>query len=147
MTENAIPDQSPPSANANTSNTEQPQENKQSGSGATANRHRGTQNSYNNRSGNVVTSTSKDFAGATPKIGGILALHSENVTKQINYDIFCKKLGTCLMNEIKNGDDVFEITIYHNFDVIDAFEKENKPVELTDDEKKYCGRRDQQRGN
>ena len=39
----------------------------------------------NNRSG-PVSSTPRDFEGATPKIGGILALRSENMAKKVNYD-------------------------------------------------------------
>ena len=50
--------------------------------------------------------------------------------------MFCEKLGTYLRNEFKNRDDVFEVTIDHNFDVINAFEKENKPVKLNDKERK-----------
>lgn len=81
-------------------------------------------------------STAKDFTGATPKTGGILALRSENVTKKINYDMFCEKLDTYIMNEFKNGDALFDVTIDHNFNVINFFEKHNKPVELTNNEKK-----------
>ena len=136
MSEKATPEQSPPTANANAGNAEQPQENEQASSGATGNRHRGTHNRYTNRSGNAVMSTSKDFDGATPKIGGVLALRSENVTKKLNYDMFCEKLGTYIMNEFKNGDAVVEVTKDHDFDAIGGFETDNKPVELSADEKK-----------
>ena len=134
MSEITPPEQSPSAANANTNNTEQSRENEQVDSGSIGNRHRGTQNRYNNRSGNVVMSTAKDFVGATPKIGGILALRSENITKK-NYDMFCEKEGTYILNEFKNGDAAVEVTKDHNFNVIDDFEANNKPVELTDDEK------------
>ena len=46
----------------------------------------------NNRFGNVTGSTPRDFEGDTPKLGGILGLRSENVTKKINYDLFCEKI-------------------------------------------------------
>ena len=49
----------------------------------------------------MQSSTSRDFEGATPKIGGILALRSENITKKVNYDVFCEKLATYVMNELK----------------------------------------------
>ena len=48
-------------------------------------------NQPNNCSGPVL-STPRDFEGATPKIGRILALRSENMTKEVNYDQFCEKL-------------------------------------------------------
>ena len=41
-----------------------------------------------------VMSTPKDFEGATPKIGGILALRSENMTHKVNYDVFARSLGS-----------------------------------------------------
>ena len=40
------------------------------------------------------------------------------------------------MNEFKNGDAVVEVTKDHTFDVIGNFERENKPSELTVEEKK-----------
>ena len=54
------------------------------------------------------TTTPRDFGGATPKIGGILALRSENMTHKVNYDIFCEKLGIFIMNEFKGGENVIE---------------------------------------
>ena len=45
-----------------------------------------------------------------PKIGGILALRSENMTNKVNYDIFCEKLGVYIMNEFKGGENVVEVT-------------------------------------
>ena len=40
------------------------------------------------------------------------------------------------MNEFKNGDAVVEVTKDHTFDVIGNFERENKPSELTVEEKR-----------
>ena len=48
---------------------------------------------FNN--GHVMT-TSRDFEGATPGIGGILALRSENIVKKVNYDVFVKNLESTL---------------------------------------------------
>ena len=48
---------------------------------------------------NTVSSTTpRDFEGATPKIGGILALRSESMTKKVKYDIFFEKLEVYTMN-------------------------------------------------
>ena len=47
------------------------------------------------------SSTPRDFAGATPKIGGILALRSENMTNKVTYDKFCEKLKVYIMNNFK----------------------------------------------
>ena len=63
-------------------------------------------------------STPKDFEGATPKIGGILALRSENMTNKVNYDIFCEKLGIYIMNDFKGGENVVEVTKNQETDII-----------------------------
>ena len=39
-------------------------------------------NRRDNRYGGYKSSTAKDFEGSTPKIGGILALRSKNMTKK-----------------------------------------------------------------
>ena len=88
------------------------------------------------RTNTSFTNTPKDFEGATPKIGGILALRNENVAKKINYDVFCEKLGVYVMNELKGGENVVEVTRNQERDIISSFETVNKPVELNEDEKK-----------
>ena len=90
----------------------------------------------NNRFGNVTGSTPRDFEGDTPKLGGILGLRSENVTKKINYDLFCEKLGTYIMTEFRNGDAIFLITKEHDADVMQIFKDKNKPEGLTDEGEK-----------
>ena len=90
----------------------------------------------NNRYGNVLNSTPKDFVGDTPKLGGILGLRSENVTKKITYDLFCEKLGTYIMTEFKNGDDIFQVTKIHDADVTEFFKAKNKPNSLTEEKNK-----------
>ena len=40
--------------------------------------------------------SSTDFEGATPKIGEILALRSENMTNKVNYDQFCESYACAL---------------------------------------------------
>ena len=87
------------------------------------------------RPNTAFANTPKDFEGVTPKIGGILALRSENMTKKVNFDIFCEKLGIYVMNEFKGGENVVEVTKRQTTDIISSFEKENKPIELTNEEK------------
>ena len=78
----------------------------------------------------MQSSTSRDFEGATPKIGGVLALRSENVTKKVNYDAFCEKLGIYVMNELKNGDAIVEVTKTHDADIMADFAAYDKPKDL-----------------
>ena len=70
--------------------------------------------------------TPKYFEGVTPKIGGILALHSEIMTNKVNYGIFCEKLGVYIRNDFKCGENAVEVTRNHAIDIIASFEKNNK---------------------
>ena len=90
---------------------------------ANADQNRG--NRAQNRYAGLQSTSNRDFAGATPKIGGVLGLRSENVTKKISYDLFREKLGTYVMTEFKNGDAVFPVTKDHNVDVLDLFKEKN----------------------
>ena len=47
-----------------------------------------------------------------------------------------KKLYTYIMNKFKNSDAIVEVTKNHCADIIGDFENNNKPIELTDAEKK-----------
>lgn len=78
MSENATPKQTPPAVNRNEGAAESYQGNKQPGIGATTRRI----NRYNKRSGNWTVPTYKGFVGTIPKIGGVIGLHNENVTKK-----------------------------------------------------------------
>ena len=80
--------------------------------------------------------TPRDFEGSTPKIGGVLDLRNENVAKKVNYDIFCEKLGVCVMNEFKGGEKN-EITRNRAIDIVSSIERDSNPVELTDEEKEF----------
>ena len=135
MSENVQPEQSP-SVNANEGIPEQVQSSEKSSYRATGGRNSGGSFRHGNSFRDSGASTSKDFVGATPKIGGILGLRTKNVTKKVSYDLFCKKMGTYIMNKFKNGDAVVEVTKDHTFDVIGNFERENKPSELTVEEKR-----------
>ena len=57
------------------------------------------------------------------------------MTHKVNYDVFCKKLKIYIMNEFKGGENVVEVTKNPSIDIISSFEKNNKPKELTDEEK------------
>ena len=120
MTENVTPEAGiPPSASTNTPDTSRP--------GLTSG---GRGNRTQNRPSTQQSSTSRDFEGATPKIGGILGLRSENVSKKVNYDAFCEKLAIYVMNELKDGDAIVEVTRNPSADIIAHFEANNKPTEL-----------------
>jgi hypothetical protein len=67
-------------------------------------------NRPSNRTPSAQTSTNRDFEGATPKLGAVLALRSENVNKKVNYDRFLEKLAIYVVNELKNGDSLVEVT-------------------------------------
>ena len=63
-------------------------------------------------------------------------LWSENMTNKVNYDSFCEKLNIFIMNEFKGGENVVEVTQNPSIDIISFFENDNKPEELTEEEKK-----------
>ena len=94
----------------------------------------GTVARYNRRDVSFSSST-RDFEGATPKIGGVLGLRSENITKKITYDAFLEKLGIYIMTELKNGENVIEVTKNPDTKIIADFEATYKPKELTNEEK------------
>ena len=56
-------------------------------------------NRPSNRVSTVQSSTNRDFEGATPKLGAVLALRNENVNKKMNYDRFLEKLAIYMVNE------------------------------------------------
>ena len=88
-----------------------------------------------NRNGTFQSSANKDFQGATPKLAAILVLRNETVTRKVNYDRFLEKLGIYIVNELKDGDYVIEVTKNPKAKIIDDFMTNNKPTELSDDEK------------
>ena len=67
------------------------------------------------------SSTQRDFEGSTPEIGGVLGLRSENVSKKINYDKFCKKINTYIMKEFRGGEYVVGITKDPTADIVNFF--------------------------
>ena len=128
MSESATTDQTPQVADTSNSNAENTTVREPV---CTRNASRAT------RPTNIAQATTpKDFQGATPKIGGILALRSENMTNKVNYNSFCEKLKIFIMNEFKGGKNVVEVTQNPSIDIISFFENDNKPEELTEEEKK-----------
>ena len=83
----------------------------------------------------VQTSTNRDFEGATPKLGAVLALRSENINKKVNYDRFLEKLAIYVVNEFRNDDSIVEVTRNPNATIVEDFKKDNKPEELSDKSK------------
>ena len=83
----------------------------------------------------VQTSMNRDFEGATPKLGAFLALRSENTNKKVNYDRFLEKLAIYVVNKLKNGDSLVEVTKTPNAKTIENFQEKNKPKELCDEDK------------
>ena len=85
MSENVTPTETP---NVNAPDTQ----NAQAGLTSTPSDHNGNgalrANRLSNRNLVVQSSTNRDFKGATPKLGAVLALRSENINKNVNYDRF-----------------------------------------------------------
>ena len=59
-----------------------------------------------------------------------MALRSKNVTNKVNYDAFCERLGTYIMNQFKSGQHIVEITNNPEVDIATEFINDNKPEEL-----------------
>ena len=88
-----------------------------------------------NRNMAVQPSGHRDFEGATPKLGAVLALRSENIIKKVNYDRFLEKLAIYVVNELRNGDAIVEITRNPNAKIVEEFQKDNKPEELSEEDR------------
>lgn len=71
-----------------------------------------------NRPVNPNPTIPRDYEGATPSIGSILAIRSKNVSKNVDYDVFCKKLQIYITNEFKNRDHIVEVTKNPSEDVL-----------------------------
>ena len=96
----------------------------------TENRARNTR--ANNRYGGTRGSSERDFSGATPQIGGVLALRSENTTKKVPFDVFLEKLETYIMNEMKQGEHLVDIAKDPKNDVVAFFESTYKPADINE---------------
>ena len=78
----------------------------------------------------------KIYEGDTPKIIVVLGLQNENVDKKVSLTVFCERIGTYIMKEYTNGEDVITVTKDMDLDVIEEFKKEQKSVASTNEEKK-----------
>jgi len=94
-------------------------------------------NRNTNRPASAQTSKARDYAGAVPKIGGILASRSEYLSHKVNYDIFCQKLGVNIINKFKNGKHVVQIVKDPSADVVAMHEANFKPADLTNEEENH----------
>ena len=56
--------------------------------------------------------------------------------KKLNYDQFCEKLYTYIVNNFKNGDAIVEVTKNPSATIIEDFVEAHKPKELSDKDKK-----------
>ena len=126
MSENLTPAENSPARNPDTQNAQAPNANRN----VTPRTNRPS-----NRTRSVQSTTNRDFEGATPKLNAILALRNENLTKKVNYDHFLEKLAIYIINELKNGDSIIEITKNPNATIIEDFQKDDKPKELSDEDK------------
>jgi len=69
-------------------------------------RNRRPRNTANNATN--IFSAQRHFEGATPAIGGVLALQSENVNKKLSYDRFKERLETYVMKKISGREHVIK---------------------------------------
>ena len=74
-----------------------------------------------NRYGGTGGPSERDFSGVTPQIGGVSALRSENTNRKVSYEVFLEKLEIYIMNEMKQGEHVVEITKDPKADVVADF--------------------------
>ena len=128
MTDNVTPEvgAAVPNATGNNAEREQP-------AAATSRRNNMTRFLRNGVRNNT---SSKEFDVASPKIGGVLGLRSENVTKKVSYDIFYKRLGIYIMIEFNHGENIIEVTKHPDTNVISDFPTDHQPHELTTEENK-----------
>ena len=80
-------------------------------------------------------SNSRQFEGAEPKVGAVLALSSERIDKKLPFEQFKDKLVNYVGREFPNGDDIVCIIKSHK-DPKPAFDKKHLPEELSEEDKK-----------
>ena len=101
------------------------------------NRQQGQNGGNINRNNNItiVDTQEKKYEGDTLRVGGILTLRTENITKKITLDTFRKKLATYINKELTHATDVVCVVKYMKDPKIN-FDNKNKPRELTEEEAK-----------
>ena len=73
----------------------------------------------------------KKYEGDTLRVGGILTLRTENITKKITLDTFRKKLATYINKELTHATYVVCVVKYIK-DPTTNFDNKNKPKDLTE---------------
>ena len=104
----------------------------------TSNSNGGNSNPNGQRNGQQTgqgDSLNCNFEGAEPKVGAVLALKIERMTKKEPFDIFKEKLMNYMGREIENSNDLMCILTTGD-NPVDEYEKNNMPKDLTDEEKK-----------
>ena len=120
-------------ASVNSSNSLQ--EKQKAATGEITNNNDSRRGNERTRRENNIIHVSKTYEGDTPEIGAVLALQNENVDKKANFSVFCERIGTYIMKEYKNGEDVVAVTKDITVDIVDMFKKKKKPENLTAEEK------------
>jgi len=134
MTENQVSVASVQIPSTNTTNSDSARETRTPGSSAQVREEGGTNTcdrvSRDNRNDKQrdthITSATKGYEGNTPKLVGVLGLRTENVDKKVSFDVFCKKLGICIMKNFDQGEDVFSITKNLDADPVADYKTNNK---------------------
>ena len=83
----------------------------------------------------VHQSDDKDFLGSEPKVGAVLGLRMERITKKVTMEIFKDKLINYIGREMTRGDDIACI-VKDGSDPKPNFDANYKPKDLTDEEEK-----------
>jgi len=134
MTENQASVASVQAPSTNTTNSDSARETRTPGSSAQV-REEGSTNTGNrvsrdNRNDKQrdarIMSATKGYEGNTLKLAGVLDLRTENVDKKVSLDVFCKKLGICIIKNFDQGEDVFSITKNLDADPVADYKTNNK---------------------
>ena len=77
----------------------------------------------------------KNYEGDIPKVGGMLALLTENLNKKLNFETLQEKLATHTKKELTHATDLVCVVKRMKYPKINLDNK-NKPKELTEEEAK-----------
>jgi len=84
-------------------------------------------------------SNSRQFEGAEPRVGAVLASSSERIDKKLPFEQFKDKLVNYVGSVFENGDDIVCI-VKSRTNTKPAFDKKHLPKELSEDDKKVTSR-------
>ena len=91
----------------------------------------GNINRNNNRT--IVDTEDNNYRVDTPKVGRMIALHTENFNKKLNFDTFREKLATYINKELKRATDV--VCVLKHMKDPKYIDNKNKPKEPTEEGK------------